>query len=101
MRKITLLSLAAWASTVVLYLLGIFVTAAIFGNAQTSTAEIALPALLAAEVIVACIATAFVFSRSQGVFRPAVRGLWVVAFALLQIATLALAVLMSMLVFNR
>lgn len=101
MLKLTLLSFAAWASTIVLYLLGIFITAAIFGNAKTSTAEVAFLALITGEVIVACVAIAFVFFRSQGVFHMAVRLLWVVVFAILQIATLALTVLMSMLVFNR
>ena len=103
MLKITLLSLAAWASTVALYLLGMTITAAIVGSGsvRTSTAEVVFLALLAVDVIIACIAVAFVFSRSQGVFRPVVRVLWVVAFALLQIATLALAVLTLMLALNR
>jgi hypothetical protein len=99
--KLALLSFASWACTVLLYAAGIAITAASLERAQTSTAETAALALIAAEILVAGVSVAFVFFRSKSYFRAAAHLVWAAVFALLQLGACAVAVFASLLVLNR
>ena len=101
MLKLALLSFAAWASTVVIYLLGIVVTAIILEGVQTSTAEVAVVVLIAAEFIIAGLAIAFVFVRSRGVLSGVMRILWIGVFAVVQLGICALALFTTFVALNR
>jgi hypothetical protein len=101
MLKLALLSFAVWASTFVIYLFGIFITAAVLESARTSTAEIAVPVLIAAEFIIAGLAITFVFVRSRGVLSGAMRILWIGVFAVVQIGIGAVALLTTFVALNR
>ncbi len=99
--KLALLSGAAWAGTLLLYVVGIAATAAGLEHAQTSTAATAALVLLAAEVLVACLSITFVLSRSRGNLQTAMRFVWMAAFAVLQLGTLAAAVLATLVALDR
>jgi phosphoglycerol transferase MdoB-like AlkP superfamily enzyme len=99
--KLTLLSIAVWVITLLLYFVGIVGVAMGFQRALSSAASIAVVILIAGEFVIACLAVAFVFIRARRAFGTALRVIWTVVFAVLQFGACAVAVLATLLALNR
>ena len=99
--KLILLACATWVGSLLVYLTGIMITAASLEQVQTSTASTATLILIAVELLMACISIAFVYTRSRGYARAGVRFVYMGVFALLQLGTCVLAIIISLLALNR
>ena len=99
--KLALLSIAAWAITLLLYFVGIAVVASAFQRAPSSTASTAVVILIAVELLIACLAVAFIVRRTRPVFGTALRVVWTVVFAVFQFGACAVAGLAALLALNR
>lgn len=99
--KLALLSFVVWAGALLIYFIGIAAVAASLQRASASTASTAVAILIAVETTIACLAVAFVSIRSRGYFGTAMRVIWTAVFAVLQLGTVALAALASLVALNR
>jgi hypothetical protein len=99
--KLTLLTLAAWALTVVVFFISLGVTAGMFPRPFMPGVGTAIRILMIGQFVWACVSIAYVFYLSGGYFRGAMRLVWVVPFAIVQFALWALALLATLLAFNR
>ena len=99
--KLTLLTLAVWLLTGVVYFISLTAAAGAFARASTSAAEIGMLVLMVGQVALACLSIAYVYHLSGGYFSGAMRLVWVIPFAVLQFALCAVALLTTLLAFNR
>lgn len=90
----------SWAACIVVYGLGIAITATLVDYLPTSVVAAVAYALVAAEIVFTGASIIWVYSRSGGL-RPAARYVSVAAFALLQLATCAIALITTLLALNR
>ncbi len=101
LTKLVLLACAAWAGSLLLYFVGIAVTAASLEHVQTATASTVTAILIAAEFLAACISIGFVFLHSRGYQQAVVRFVLLVIFILIQLSLFVLAAFLSLVVMNR
>jgi hypothetical protein len=99
--KLTLLTLAVWLLTGVVYFISLVAAAGAFARAPMSAAEIAVLVLIVGQIVLACLSVAYVFYLSGGYFSGVTRLVWVIPFAVLQFALCAVAFLVTLLAFNR
>ena len=78
--RLALLSFAAWVITLLIYFVGIAGLRLQFQRAPSSTASIAVVILIAVELVIACLAVAFVFIRTRHAFGTTLRVIWSARF---------------------
>lgn len=91
----------SWAACVLAYMLGIVITTALVDTLSTSIATTAAFVLVAAEIFATCAAIVWVHARSATALQPLPRYVCVIAFAVLQLGTCAIAAITTLLALNR
>lgn len=91
----------AWGACLAAYLLGIVLIASVSESLTLSGASVAAYVLVAAEVVVTFAAIAWTHVRLTLLLLPLARWVWVVAFALMQLAMCGIAAITTLLALNR
>jgi hypothetical protein len=99
--KTILLTGAAFAATLLFYMVTIIVAAAGLQNASVSAAGTAVVILVPLQLLAAIAATVFVYYQTRHASHSGRRIIWTAVFALCQLAAWAIAALVLLLTLNR